>query len=406
MSASTRKRGSSLEGRKFRFVVQSAEEAVKTIREQLGENARVLSVEQVGGKGLAKFLSSPQLEVIATVPTKAELEREKAEKLKNAAAEAQGAVPQTEGAPAPQAGSRSRRGRSRTRIPRASRKQASAAAANANTAAPAAALPDVSKEREKDKPLTPSGKETLESLLKKANFDEDLLRRMEDGTDWKSISKMQLNHGLSEVFYWLKEEYRKLVKPELAQRIAFMGTSGCGKTTALCKRMATDVIVHGKKVQVLKVEGEAANPDDTLRVLCRILNVELLHDPIDLERVDPDGYLYVDVPGISLNEDEQWRALSKRLDELWIESRVLVLNAAYERDVLKVAIHLGTQAGCTHQVFTHLDELSNVTKLWEFILGSGLGTLFFSYGQNVTSEFSSDVLGFLTSRTFPSYLTK
>ena len=173
----------------------------------------------------------------------------------------------------------------------------------------------------------------------------------------------------------------------------------------MCKRMATDVIVHNKKIQVLKVEGEAANPDDALRVLCEILNVELLRDPIDLERVDPDGYLYVDVPGISLNETEQWSALARRLDELWVESRVIVLNAAYERDLLKTTIGLAADIGCTHQVFTHLDEMTNVTKLWQFVLGSGFATLFFSYGQNVTSDFSSDVLDFLTSRTFPSYLT-
>ena len=54
-------------GKKFRLVVRSAEEAVRIIREKLGENAKVLSVRQVGGEGLKRFVSSPKLEVIAQI---------------------------------------------------------------------------------------------------------------------------------------------------------------------------------------------------------------------------------------------------------------------------------------------------------------------------------------------------
>ena len=54
-------------GKKFRLVVRSAEEAVRVIREKLGDNAKVISVRQVGGEGLKRFISSPKLEVIAQV---------------------------------------------------------------------------------------------------------------------------------------------------------------------------------------------------------------------------------------------------------------------------------------------------------------------------------------------------
>ena len=48
-----------IEGKKYRLVVKSAEEAVRVIREKLGASARVLSVRQMGGQGLTKFISSP-----------------------------------------------------------------------------------------------------------------------------------------------------------------------------------------------------------------------------------------------------------------------------------------------------------------------------------------------------------
>ena len=55
-------------GKKYRLVVKSAEEAVGAIREKLGSSARVLSVRQMGGQGLSKFISSPKLEVIVELP--------------------------------------------------------------------------------------------------------------------------------------------------------------------------------------------------------------------------------------------------------------------------------------------------------------------------------------------------
>ena len=53
-------------GKKFRLIVRSAE-AVRVIRDKLGDNAKVISVRQVGGEGLKRFISSPKLEVIAQI---------------------------------------------------------------------------------------------------------------------------------------------------------------------------------------------------------------------------------------------------------------------------------------------------------------------------------------------------
>lgn len=56
-------------GKRYKLIVRSAEEAVRIIREKLGDHAKVLSVRQVGGEGLKRFISSPKLEVIAEVPS-------------------------------------------------------------------------------------------------------------------------------------------------------------------------------------------------------------------------------------------------------------------------------------------------------------------------------------------------
>jgi len=52
---------------RYKFVVSSADEAVSVLRERLGENAKVISVRQIEGAGLARFLRAPKLEIIARV---------------------------------------------------------------------------------------------------------------------------------------------------------------------------------------------------------------------------------------------------------------------------------------------------------------------------------------------------
>jgi len=87
-----------------------------------------------------------------------------------------------------------------------------------------------------------------------------------------------------------------------------------------------------------------------------------------------------------------------------ITSRVLVLNAAYDTDVLKKSIHFGIKAKSSHMIFTHVDELSNPTKLWSFVFGSGLTSLLLCHGQSITDDFSENIVNYLLTHTFPRHL--
>ena len=62
----------------YRMVVRSAEEAVRTIQSQWGGRAKVVSVRQMPGQGLAGLFGRPRLEVIARVGEAADTEGEPA----------------------------------------------------------------------------------------------------------------------------------------------------------------------------------------------------------------------------------------------------------------------------------------------------------------------------------------
>jgi flagellar biosynthesis GTPase FlhF len=83
---------------------------------------------------------------------------------------------------------------------------------------------------------------------------------------------------------------------------------------------------------------------------------------------------------------------------------VLVVNGAYDKDILYKNINTANHLGATHLAITHFDEISNSTKLWPLILRSNLTPLCICNGQNVTGDFTTGVLNQMISRTFPEEL--
>ncbi len=368
-------------GKKYRFSVRDAEEAISTLKRRLGSEAKVISVKQLEGHGLSRFLQSPKLEIIAWIPPVDH------EEVTNDAA-----------TPDPEA-------RVENQLP--------------DLAA------EVSEDIDEDALLeeevhTENGpfKGTIRatygrtakskgrgsdvwSVLRRAGFSDSLIHSLGNESHLESLP---LAHAMAEINRRLREQYAAIPQKPLTQRIAFFGTPGVGKTTALCKRIASEVFLAQQEVQVLKLDGDSPNPDDALSLYCDVVGVPLLRDPIEPEQLPDTGALYVDLPGVPVREREQWLDLRLRLDQLGIESRVLVIHGLFAGDLINEAFDLGARMGATHLVITHVDELSTATKLWPFILRSGLTPLFASHGQNVTGDYSTDVLRIMLEKTFPSTL--
>lgn len=355
-------------GKKYRFTVKSAEEAIRIIRDRLGAEAKVLSVTQVDGQGLSRFLSSPKLEIVAMIP-----EPEPA-----SAPAAVQSEPEEEPSVDP-----AEQDLHQTLDEPVRRKLN-----NPFGEIPTGAL--------KDQNLG------IWHLLRKAGFADSLLQSLRYTTRDDRLEALPLNLALAEISQRLRQRYRELDAKPLGKRIAFLGTPGVGKTTALCKRLAQDVFIAQRNVQVLKIDGENPNPDDGLSVFCDVLGVPLHRDPVP--RVPQSDLLYLDLPGTSLRNDREWQTMRTRLDELAVDTRVLVVHACYETDLITSAYRLGEKMGATHVVMTHVDELSNVTKLWPYILKGGLTPYFLSMGQSITSDYTDDVLNELAGLTFPANL--
>jgi len=352
-------------GKKYRIIVRSADEAVRVIQRKLGPEARVISVRQVGGQGLAKFISSPKLEVIAEIPPEA-------------GEQENGAIDSAEP--------------SSSEIDSISESQVSSTPE-----------PEISQDVQ---PLTEEDLENSDvmHLLARAGFDPALLSDLRAWSRWEEMKEMPLADALKEITVGLSDRYRALDNQGTSNRIALIGPPGVGKTTTLCKFIAHEVFINKHVPHVLKVENGVPNPDDALRIFCEVVGVTLYREPTNIPQVSDESPLYLDFPGISLSHREDWTQTRETLDLLDVETRVLVVNAAYDRAVIDQVIRLSSLIGATHLALTHFDELSNSTKLWPVVLRSGLTPLCVCHGQNVTGDFSTNVLNQLIARTFPEQL--
>jgi flagellar biosynthesis protein FlhF len=365
-------------GQKYKFIVKSAEEAASIIREKLGETAQVISVRQVEGEGLARFLKSPKLEIIAQVPS------ESSEALPSPAPEsaAQQSSETEEDFLSSEPSQRRKAPRPRkTRSPQEPKRD------------DADFVPE-SLVRAMFKNL-PTGR--LWTILSKAGIPSEFLAQFGERPESRQLNEQPLQTAISH-FAMLMRDRAPSRSLALSNRVAFFGSPGSGSTTALCKQLASDIFLRGRQACVMKLEADEPNSSEGLSMFCEALGVPLLRTRNELKKFDEDTSLYFDIPGMVLT-GKNVRHLQKTFDELGIESRVLVVNAAYERQLIQEAYTRAGSLGATHVVFTHVDEIPRCGKLWEFVLDDGLVPLFASTGQNIAADFDRHIIDLLVRRT-------
>ena len=357
--------------KRFRLVVRSAEEAVRMIREKLGDNARVVSVRQTGGEGLKRFISSPKLEVIAEIPAVGNPSNAESIESSEESEKIDSEAPPIE-------------------------KSNIEGQALENIAKPLHPLK--SPELANDLP-----QDALQ-LLSKAGFDDVLVSQIKSWPEVGDISHLPLADVLRKVTQCLSDRFKGTPQVPLGSKTALLGSPGAGKTTMLCKMLAHEVFIKKKLPMVLKLENGVPNPDDSLRIFCEVIGVTLYREESKIPNATLQSPLFIDIPGISLSDAAEWSKIKASLTSLGVSSRILVVNGAYDSKVLSKCVRIGGNLDATHLAITHFDELSNASKLWPIIFDSALSPYCISTGQNITGDFSSNVLNQMIAKSFPENL--
>jgi flagellar biosynthesis protein FlhF len=137
-------------------------------------------------------------------------------------------------------------------------------------------------------------------------------------------------------------------------------------------------------------------------MFCEAIGVPYGRFPANGGPAGAGGFVYFDMPAISLRDPSENAPIGEFLEREKIDQRVLVLNLAYDHPTLRLAYSAGRDLGATHIVFTHLDEVPQWGRVWEYLIEGGPEPLFLGIGPSLTGDCDEDVLGAVVRRTLAS----
>lgn len=342
------------------FIAESAADAAAQIRQKLGPQAVVVNVRQLPPEGISRLWKKPQIEVLAYVPDE------------TAAPSASPSNPDPPQHPAD----------SMTHAEQFQPSHRPPTLLNVLDEAPPSPGPAPS--------FRDYGRWRAGTLLESMGFLPIHAQKV--------VSRLQMLHGeippesLAEeiqlVRYYLKDAWPKsTVKSEVfAHPHVLIGAPGCGKSTVLCKWITHAVLLEQLPAQVLKLDGRTANTADFLSYHCEALGVGL--DRTIPKNPSREHVVFVDLPGVNWKDPGALQELAKLIAALPGAELHLVLNAAYDTNVLLAQIRAFGALPITDFIFTHLDEETRWAKLWNFVLGTKFTVRFLSAGQNIPGGFA------------------
>lgn len=165
----------------------------------------------------------------------------------------------------------------------------------------------------------------------------------------------------------------------------FVGPPGSGKTTVLCKWLTVAVLGEERTARVWQLDGLQANTSGLLPIHCEMLGVPV--GRVWDESAPPAEACFVDLPGIEPDDTAALTALRQQLAALPSPRVHLVLNAAYETQLLFHQVRAFAPLQPEDLIFTHLDEEQRRVKLWNFVLGTNCPLGYLSAGQRIPGDF-------------------
>lgn len=344
---------------------------MQTIQAQWGGQAKVVSVRQMPGQGLSALFGRPRLEVIARV----------------------GDGPAVEAVASGQGMMRVGASASRAEVPSAFPEP------DADSAVDGRAGAEETRDRVERADELPS----LTEVLRRAGFTETLRARLQLAPEWQAARHGPLHRQVVAVGNALRVLAEVPRTDLVTDRVAFLGTAGSGRTTALAKWIAARV-ASGEAVDRVVQWSDGETVPHVLRQAALAARTSVVTVPFG-RRVDDarsgGTTLALDCAAFSVTDEAQRAMLRRGLDHERIATRILVLNALYDLGTLQRMAAAGRELGATHVVFTHLDELCEWGRLWDLLIEGELSPLFLSTGPAHDHGREDDVVAAVLRRTVP-----
>ena len=186
---------------------------------------------------------------------------------------------------------------------------------------------------------------------------------------------------------------------------ALVGPTGVGKTTTTAKLAARCVLRHGpSKVALVTTDGYRIGAHEQLRIYGRILgvSVHLVKDTTELhqtlQELQHKHMVLIDTMGMS-QRDKLVPELNDMLAGCAVQ-RLLLLNATSRGDTLDDVVRAYAGETLTGCILTKIDEAASLATVLDVVMRHRLKLLYVSNGQRVPEDLHLPNRGYLLHRAF------
>ena len=245
-----------------------------------------------------------------------------------------------------------------------------------------------------------------ETFLRKIGLDELVIARIcdEAAIQFKSSSNPSNRELLNfcrtrfgEIWQFPKSSYQREDRP-----VVLLGAPGSGKTTLIGKWISLLSMKVNIATKIWKLDGLRANTDEFLDLIADLHQVPLLRFPEPPTEDTKNELLFIDIPGVDWNDPSQLQSLKLDLQSLPPSSLYLVLNAAYDNEILKRQIRAYSSFPIDGLILTHLDEEKRWSKILNVTIGTNFPLKIVSGGQNIPGFFQATSSEDVLSHVFPA----
>ncbi len=238
-----------------------------------------------------------------------------------------------------------------------------------------------------------AGSAAKDSMLTRELESIEEFRRFASVNRLATMQDLKLKNML--IRHFLQETLDQLTFSDIVDSgcVAFVGSTGVGKTTTIAKIAAHAKLKHSKKVGLITIDTYRIGAVEQLKIYADIMDLSMITvmTPIEmkpsyLKLSKTCDLILIDTLGTSYRNQQQIEDISRYLNEIEHLNKVAVVPATLDLEIFEKTLDTYREIGIDCTILTKLDEMDNQTRLFSYVRRMSEPLAYITTGQNVPDD--------------------